>query len=223
MGRVKPDCLCELVSSDSNVMYLMYLIMVFYSNLGLAACLASPSFFLPDENYVITIHLKLTAIILASTCALIIIFVPKLISIARYVYGKHKSKLWRGYRGNRSNSAGYFNDAGYGVGSSSQENNNNSDNMATQNLLDFSVQAHEGVLPVKKVARFNYMSIWELKHVVVVPLKRFFILMNVRMTLIGYNKGANHSNRNKDIKHEYIIILHVNQFQHPRIDVFFEW
>lgn len=201
----------------------LIMVLLLYSNLGLAGSLASPSFFLPDENYVIAIHLKMTAVILASTCALIIIFVPKFVSIVRYLYGKHKSKLWRGYRGNRSNSAGYFNDGGYGGGSSSQEHNN-SDNMATQNLLDFSVQAHEGVLPVKKMARFNYMSIWELKHVVVVPLKRFFILMNVRK---GQNdwiiKGTNHGNRNKAIKHEYTIILHVNPFQHPRIDVYFAW
>lgn len=197
MGRDKPNCLCELVShcnssNSSSVTWQMcawdlMMVSLLYSNLGLAGCLASPSFFLPDENYVIAIHLKMTAVILASTCALIIIFVPKFVSIVRYLYGKHKSKLWRGYRGNRSNSAGYFNDGGYGGGSSSQEHNN-SDNMATQNLLDFSVQAHEGVLPVKKMARFNYMSIWELKHVVVVPLKRFFILMNVRDSVIGSSK-----------------------------------
>ena len=51
--------------------------------------------------------------------------------------------------------------------------------LVAKNMFDFSVQAHEGILPAKKLARFEFFSIWELKHVVLVPTKRFFILSNV--------------------------------------------
>jgi hypothetical protein len=51
--------------------------------------------------------------------------------------------------------------------------------LVAKNMFDFTVQAHEGMLPVKKLARFEFLSIWELKHVVLVPMKRFFILSSV--------------------------------------------
>lgn len=74
--------------------------------------------------------------------------------------------------------------------SSSLEDNLNL-NMVAKNLFDFTVQAHEGVLPVKKMARFEFFSIWELKHIILVPMKQSFVLTDVRnkktkKTLIYY-------------------------------------
>lgn len=62
--------------------------------------------------------------------------------------------------------------------SSSLEENLNL-NLVAKNLFDFTVQAHEGVLPVKKMARLEFFSIWELRHIILVPMKRFFVLTDV--------------------------------------------
>ncbi|KAI9319938.1 periplasmic binding protein-like I [Dichotomocladium elegans] len=142
-------------------------------NIALAACLASPSFFLSTDNYYVSVHLKLVAIVLGATCALVVIFVPKLAVIVQYLYSKYRDRLhWRRHEtANDYGSAHYFDDL-------NDRSDQPHDDLATKNLLDFTVQAHEGVLPVKKLGRFSYMSIWELRHIVVVPLKRFFVLMN---------------------------------------------
>lgn len=55
--------------------------------------------------------------------------------------------------------------------------------LVAKNMFDFTVQAHEGILPVKKLARFEFFSIWELKHVVLVPMKRFFVLSGVSLNV----------------------------------------
>lgn len=52
-------------------------------------------------------------------------------------------------------------------------------NLVAKNLFDFTVEAHEGILPVKKLARYEFFSIWELKHIILVPLKGFFVLSTV--------------------------------------------
>lgn len=54
--------------------------------------------------------------------------------------------------------------------------NDNMVDLVAKNLFDFSMQAHEGILPVKKLAKFDFLSIWELKHIILVPVKRYFIL-----------------------------------------------
>lgn len=57
----------------------------------------------------------------------------------------------------------------------SYSDNINTD-LVAKNLFDFSMKAHEGILPVKMLAKFDFLSIWELKHIVLVPIKRYFIL-----------------------------------------------
>ncbi|KAG2220592.1 hypothetical protein INT45_002614, partial [Circinella minor] len=151
-------------------------------NTILSACLAAPSFFMSDENFLTAIYLKLSALLLGATFTLVVIFTPKIVTIMQYLYSKYRNRF-RFFRLRYRNNNYGNNDSGEDPLSNhfddhSGDSTGGSDNLAAKNLLDFSVQAHEGVLPVKKVARFNYMTIWELKRVVVVPLKRFFIMMN---------------------------------------------
>ncbi|ORY96447.1 periplasmic binding protein-like I [Syncephalastrum racemosum] len=146
-------------------------------NIGLAAILASPSFFMTIDNFLIGFYLKISSVLFAATFTLVVLFFPKLTVILQYIYSEHRMKLWRlgerFYR-DRSNSRDEFSN-----NAMTEENSEQMpENLAARNLLDFSVQAHEGMLPVKRVSRFNFMAIWELKHIVVVPLKRFFVLMN---------------------------------------------
>ncbi|KAI9491860.1 periplasmic binding protein-like I [Zychaea mexicana] len=154
-------------------------------NTILAACLATPSFFMPDENFLTAIYLKLSALLLGATFTLVVIFTPKLVIIIQFLVAKYRDKFRffsRRYRKNGNGSGEESLSAPAHFEDTSDSSHGGSDNLAARNLLDFSVQAHEGVLPVKKVGRFNYMTIWELKRVVVVPLKRFFVLMNKTST-----------------------------------------
>lgn len=59
------------------------------------------------------------------------------------------------------------------------DSDDSSNNAVAKNLLDSTTKAHEGILPVKKQARFQFMSIWQLKHVVVIPSRQTFMLMTV--------------------------------------------
>ncbi|KAI8881275.1 hypothetical protein K501DRAFT_253457 [Backusella circina FSU 941] len=43
-------------------------------------------------------------------------------------------------------------------------------------MYDFTVKAHQGVLPVKKLAKFDFLSIWELKQITLLPTRRVFII-----------------------------------------------
>lgn len=177
--------------------------MIAYSNIGLAVCLASPGFFLPIQQYLISTYLKLSALLFGATFTLVVLFMPKFSVIMQYVYVQHRKHFWRmgdpRYR-ERSNSRDEFSRTGMSFVDYSDSSQAVNENLAARNLLDFSVQAHEGVLPVKKGSRFNYFSIWELHHVVVVPLKRFFILMNVSQLIeylphgIVFNWGFCYSN-----------------------------
>ena len=139
-----------------------------------------------DENFLTAVYLKLSALLLGATFTLVVIFTPKIVTIMQYLHAKYRNRF-RFFRlryrnnnyGNHEGNSGEDPLSTHFEDHSGDSSNGGSDNLAAKNLLDFSVQAHEGVLPVKKVARFNYMTIWELKRVVVVPLKRFFIMMNV--------------------------------------------
>lgn len=132
------------------------------------------------DNFLIGFYLKISSVLFAATFTLVVLFFPKLTVILQYIYSEHRMKLWRlgerFYR-DRSNSRDEFSNNAMTEETSEQM----PENLAARNLLDFSVQAHEGMLPVKRVSRFNFMVIWELKHIVVVPLKRFFVLMNVSL------------------------------------------
>lgn len=144
----------------------------------LAACLACPGFFLPIENFQIAIYLKLIAMLFAATVTFFVLFFPLLTVISRFIWLRYFTRPIPGDIYNDSSDgspAGQAYRSYYHPGNTQRFN----ENLAAKNLLDFSVQAHEGVLPVKKVTRFNFMSIWELKHVLVIPSNRFFVLMDV--------------------------------------------
>lgn len=143
-----------------------------FSNIGLAAIVASPSYFLSAENYTISVYLKISSVLFAATFTLIVLYLPKFVLIVQHIIRNNKS--FSLYRMNTESQANLTNK---GFDSTSDENLNLK--LVAKNLYDFTVQAHEGILPVKKHARFGFFSIWELKHVVVVPSRQFFILTNV--------------------------------------------
>lgn len=141
------------------------------SNTGLAAIVATPSFFLSTENYEIALYLKIASVLFAASFTLVVLFVPKFLLIFRHIIDNNKS--FSLYRRNTESQANLTKHS-----FSSLDDNLNL-NLVAKNMFDFTVQAHEGILPVKKLARFEFFSIWELKHIVLVPLKRFFILSSV--------------------------------------------
>ncbi|GAN01001.1 hypothetical protein MAM1_0004c00430 [Mucor ambiguus] len=151
-------------SETTQIAYVSY-------NAGLAACVASPSFFIPVESFVTSIFLKISSVLFAATFTLIVLFLPKFLLIVRHIIKSNKK--FSLYRMNTESHAELTKQSH----SESLDENLNL-NLVAKNMLDFTVKAHEGILPVKKLARFEFFSIWELKHIVLVPMKRFFILSN---------------------------------------------
>lgn len=185
MGGNQPDCLCQLVSfsgcsgGTATEQTFANSRVHFVSNTLLAACLACPGFFLPIESYQIALYLKLSAMLFAATVTLFVLFFPLLTVISRFICFRYLTRP--SAAGDICNDSSDGSPAGQAYKSYYHPGNTQrfNENLAAKNLLDFSVQAHEGVLPVKKVTKFNFMSIWELKHVLVIPSNRFFVLMDV--------------------------------------------
>ncbi|KAI9027622.1 periplasmic binding protein-like I [Phycomyces nitens] len=159
-------------SESNQIAYVSY-------NACLAACLATPSFFLGTENYLVAIYMKLAAIIFASTFTLIVLFAPKLVEIVKHVTESSSLNIWGKSKSHKPNAStrpeGHTTDEHYSSASSSEFRINN---LVAKNLLDFVMEAYEGVLPVKQELRFDFFSMWELKQLMVVPLKRYFVLVN---------------------------------------------
>ncbi|KAF7731952.1 Metabotropic GABA-B receptor subtype 3A [Apophysomyces ossiformis] len=147
-------------SETNQITYVSY-------NTALAAILVTPSFFLSTDNYLVAI----AAILFSATFTLIVLFTPKFMELCKHIQLHHRLSLWRLHNNNDS--------SGELTRPFRPPPNADPDaNAISKSVLDLSVEAHEGILPAKKLARFHFMSIWELKHVVVVPLKRYFVLMN---------------------------------------------
>lgn len=134
---------------------------------GLTALVASSSFFIPMDNFQVAIFLKIACILFGATFTLFVLFAPKFAYIVRHIT-KHNKKFSL-YRMN-SESQSHLNKPNV------ESFNDNMVDLVAKNLFDFSMQAHEGILPVKKLAKFDFLSIWELKHIILVPVKRYFIL-----------------------------------------------
>jgi hypothetical protein len=152
----------------------------------LSAIVAAPAFFLSIDEYQVAIYLKLAAILFSATFTFFVLFLSKLIFICKYISTQRWFLFWKAYPrhhhkhdmdDDRMGSCSELTSA-YRFETQSDSNAHNA--LVAKNLLDFTVKAHEGVLPVKKRARFHFMSIWQLKHVVVIPSKQTFVLMTVR-------------------------------------------
>lgn len=150
----------------------MSLTFFYNSTTGLASLVASPGFFLTTVNYSIAVFLKISSVLFAATFILIVLYLPKFLLIARHII-KHNKKLSL-YRMNTSSEVELTKHT-YSTSSDEKVNLN----LVAKNLFDFTVEAHEGILPVKKLARYEFFSIWELKHIILVPLKGFFVLSTV--------------------------------------------
>ncbi|KAI9268604.1 7 transmembrane sweet-taste receptor of 3 GCPR-domain-containing protein [Helicostylum pulchrum] len=149
-------------SETNQIAYVSY-------NTGIASLIASPAFFLPLDSYLVSFYLKISSALFAVSFSLAVLYFPKFFVIFRVIL-KETTKFSL-YRMN-ADSEVELTKPSY---SSSLEDNLNL-NMVAKNLFDFTVQAHEGVLPVKKMARFEFFSIWELKHIILLPMKQSFVL-----------------------------------------------
>ncbi|KAI8341547.1 periplasmic binding protein-like I [Blakeslea trispora] len=149
-------------SEATQIAYVSY-------NTGLAAMVATPNFFLPIENYVVRTYLKIGSILFAATFTILVLFLPKFILIVKHIIKSNKKISL--YRMNTDSQAQLTKFSSFG---STDESLNL--NLVAKNVFDFTVQAHEGILPVKRMARYKFLSIWELKHIVLVPMKHFFVL-----------------------------------------------
>jgi hypothetical protein len=160
-----------------------------YSNTGLSAIIAAPTFFLSIDEYQVAIYLKLAAILFSATFTFFVLFLSKLIFIGKYMTTQRWFRFWHIYPQHRHHHKQHDPNDLDRMGSCSeltsayrfetQSDSNAHNALVAKNLLDFTVKAHEGILPVKKRARFHFMSIWQLKHVVVIPSKQTFMLMTV--------------------------------------------
>ncbi|CAO3594586.1 unnamed protein product [Absidia cylindrospora] len=154
-------------------------------NTGLAAIVAAPAFFLPVDLYQVAIYLKLAAILFSATFTFFVLFLTKLIFICKYMATQRWFRIWQIYphqhrkddMNENGDQIGSCGELPMAPGFQTQSDPNTNNALVAKNLLDFTVKAHEGILPVKKRARFHFMSIWQLKHVVVIPSKQTFILM----------------------------------------------
>ncbi|CAO3612652.1 unnamed protein product [Cunninghamella blakesleeana] len=151
-------------------------------NAALSAIVATPSFFLPVEQYTVSIYLKLAAILFSASFTLFALFLPKLILIFKHMKTQQWFPFWKRYPGNQHHHPMDDRFASCSELTSeyrfkTPDNSNATDALIAKNLLDYTVTAHEGVLPVKKRARFHFMSIWQLKQVIVIPSKQTFVLI----------------------------------------------
>ncbi|ORX56420.1 periplasmic binding protein-like I [Hesseltinella vesiculosa] len=164
-------------SESQQVGYVSYTI-------ALASICVIPAIFLPVDQYQAAIYLKLGALFFAATVTLVALFAPKLITIGKYMLTEQRWSWTRNlYKLHGDH------DMGDGrLDSSSQLTNvyefkydnrdENHDALIARNLLDRDYHAYEGVLPVKKRGRFHFMSIWELKKVIVIPSNQVFVLVS---------------------------------------------
>lgn len=120
-----------------------------------------------SKDYVTTTYLQFAAILFGASFTLIALFVPKFTVISKHIHKKWR-KLMNAEQVN------------------SNTNPNIQLNMVTERTQDFTYEAHEGVLPVKKVTRFDLLSIWTLKRIVLVPFQKCFIISDVSLRL-SYN------------------------------------
>ncbi|KAI9255533.1 periplasmic binding protein-like I [Sporodiniella umbellata] len=145
-------------------------------NLAVSAIVLIPSLMLSDGNYIITLCLNIAAILFGATFTLIVLFVPKLIFICRHI--RDTSSRLSLFRMN-SQSKMSLSPLGRPL-----------DKMF-EDIEDSTLKAHEGMLPVKKVAKLHFFSIWELKRILLVPLQKYFILsdnLGQNATFYNYEK-----------------------------------
>lgn len=140
-----------------------------------SASVMVPGLILGNDYYDISLYLYVASLMFGSTFTLITIFIPKFVVISRHIL--QNSKKINIYRMN-SDSQNQMS-----VHSTNSMDQNIQLNLVAKNMYDFTVQAHEGILPVKKMAKFDFLSIWTLKHVVLVPFKKYFILSEVSTQL----------------------------------------
>ncbi|KAI8341058.1 periplasmic binding protein-like I [Chlamydoabsidia padenii] len=158
-------------------------------NIGLSAIVAVPTFFLVVDEYQITIYLKLALILFSSTFTFFTLFINKLVYIFKYMSTQRWSlfsKLYPHHKQHDTDDEGLASCSEL-TSANQFDTQSSSNSHNAMNLLDHTVKAHEGVLPVKKWAQFNFMSIWQLKHVVVIPSKQMFVLMTTEAHKAEYH------------------------------------
>ncbi|KAI7871480.1 periplasmic binding protein-like I, partial [Spinellus fusiger] len=216
------------LSESSQLAFVSY-------NTGLAALLATPSFFLPSNAYLVCVYMRIAAILFASVFTLIVLFVPRLLSILKYIkknntisFCKPRKRLETINDNNNDDDDDTTSIDDYYPNLSS--GNHRINVLAERNLLDFAIEAYEGVVPVKKELWLGMFSIWELKKVIVVPFRHYFIIVDQRFQKadVHYYRTCERisSNRNQyvfrvitDRKESYL--FQVND--QPALDRWMRW
>ncbi|RCI03986.1 hypothetical protein CU098_002568, partial [Rhizopus stolonifer] len=131
-------------SETTQIAYVSY-------NLGVSAIVLIPSMMLSSDNYIISLCLNIAAILFGASFTLIVLFIPKFLYICRHIH--QNSKRLNIYR---MNSQSQSQMCVTPMGQIDQ---------VVEEMQDCTLKAHEGMIPVKKVAKLNFFSIWELKRV----------------------------------------------------------
>ncbi|RUS16899.1 periplasmic binding protein-like I [Endogone sp. FLAS-F59071] len=132
------------------------------SNLLLSGCMVIPTFFLPTSAYFVSFYIRICIILFAATFTLLAMFGPKIAELAmrkiRKIQKRPKSRFST-YDSNTSFSS-------------------STELVSKEGAFSLSVEAFEGSLPVKKASKWSFFAVWELKRIIVVPTRRYFVLMD---------------------------------------------
>jgi hypothetical protein len=115
------------------------------------------------DNYTISIYLKIASVLFAATFSLVVLYLPKFLIIAAFIIKHSQLSIYQVNGDSKTELTG----------------NDQHLNRAAKEMYDFTVKAHQGVLPVKKLAKFDFLSIWELKQITLLPTRRIFIISDV--------------------------------------------
>ncbi|RCH80212.1 hypothetical protein CU098_000875, partial [Rhizopus stolonifer] len=148
-------------SETTQITYVSY-------NLGVSAIVMVPSLLMSAQEYKVALWLFIGSLLFGTTFTLLTLFVPKFICIFRHVFRNNKQL-------NVYNIDSEEHDQ-ISIHSSNSMDQNIQLKLVAKNMYDFTTEAHEGILPVKKMARLDILSIWTLKRITLVPFKRYFIL-----------------------------------------------
>ncbi|OZJ02979.1 hypothetical protein BZG36_03141 [Bifiguratus adelaidae] len=140
-------------SEAKEIAFITYIILI-------ASLISLPTFFLNINTYIVTFYIRFICLYITGLVVLGALLIPKIAQLLQHKCSlKHQAPPTISYRDTGSQSfSNLLSDDGVGFTS--------------------TLGCHEGLLPCKKERHYSFLSVWELKRVVVVPSKRFFILLN---------------------------------------------
>ncbi|KAI9281054.1 periplasmic binding protein-like I [Sporodiniella umbellata] len=148
-------------SESTQITYVSY-------NLAISAIVMIPSLLMSAEQYTIALWLFIGSILFGTTFTLLTLFIPKLMCICKYIFqSNHLHNLYSTDSDDHDQIS---------IHSSNSMDQNIQLKLVAKNMYDFTAVSYEGILPVKKLAKIDLLSIWTLKRITLVPYKKYFIL-----------------------------------------------